>query len=92
MQNKMNEPEIKGQKTFKKKLTIFKIPNSNLTEYWDASRTDYIPPEIIGEFSRFSTLLEFGEWFPNPNPNSMTKPSLSHPHPHKCSFSAVISY
>jgi hypothetical protein len=74
MQNKINEPEIKGQKTFKRK-TIFKIPNPNLTEHWDASITDYIPPEIIGEFPIFSTLLEFGEW--SPNPNSMTEPSLS---------------
>jgi len=71
MQNKINEPEIKDKRHLKK-LTIFKIANPNLTEHWDASIIDYIPPKMIGEFPRFSTLLEFGEWSPSPNPHSHT--------------------
>jgi hypothetical protein len=75
MHNKINEPKIEGLDISKKKTNdIQKYPN--LTKYWDAFITDYILQEMLGEFPRFSTLLEFDEWLPNPN-RSVRTPNWS---------------
>ncbi len=70
MHNKINEPKIEGLDVSEIKpndIPKYSNWNPNLTEYWNASITDFLPQEMLGEFSRFSTLLEFGEWLPNPN-------------------------
>ncbi len=78
MHNKINEPKIEGLEVSEKKTNdIPKYPNPNLIEYWDASITDFLPQEMLGEFSRFSTLLEFGEWLPNPNLNRSVRTTNS---------------
>jgi len=60
MHNKINEPKIERLEVSGKKINdIPRYPN--LTEYWNASITDFLPQEMLEEFSRFSTLLEFGE-------------------------------
>jgi hypothetical protein len=44
MHNKINEPKIEGLEISGKKINdIQKYPNPNLTKYWGASITDYIP-------------------------------------------------